>query len=76
MFLPEESNEGWLWLWPFALISSSTDLDTWSLTASHEALEMLVDPSGDRQITSDKCAGLVPSKFNHTAGALFIDYDF
>lgn len=38
---------------PFALISSSTDLDVWSLTASHESLEMLVDPYGDRLIAGD-----------------------
>ena len=29
---------------PFALITASSSLDTWSLTASHEAFEMLVDP--------------------------------
>ncbi|HEY2186036.1 MAG TPA: hypothetical protein VGH39_13665 [Xanthobacteraceae bacterium] len=38
---------------PLALINSARDLDTWALTASHEALEMLVDPSGDRQVTGD-----------------------
>jgi hypothetical protein len=38
---------------PFALISSAGSLDVWSLTASHEMCEMLVDPSGDRQVTSD-----------------------
>ena len=38
---------------PFALISSSSDLDTWALTASHEMCEMLVDPSGNRQVTGD-----------------------
>jgi len=38
---------------PFALISSSNDRDTWSLTASHEALEMLVDPFGDRLVAGD-----------------------
>src|SRR5262245_41929410 len=38
---------------PFALITSSPDLDTWALTASHEACEMLVDPSGNRQVTGD-----------------------
>jgi hypothetical protein len=38
---------------PFALISAADSLDEWSLTASHEMCEMLVDPSGDRQITSD-----------------------
>lgn len=38
---------------PYALISSSADLDTWSLTASHESLEMLVDPFGDRLIAGD-----------------------
>jgi hypothetical protein len=38
---------------PFALITSSPDLDTWALTASHEMCEMLVDPSGNRQVTGD-----------------------
>jgi hypothetical protein len=38
---------------PFALISSGKSLDEWSLTASHEMCEMLVDPSGDRQETGD-----------------------
>ncbi len=42
---------------PFALISSSPELDRWSLTASHEALEMLVDPYGDRLV-----AGVSPMK--------------
>jgi hypothetical protein len=35
---------------PFALISSSSEPDVWSLTTSHETLEMLVDPFGDRLI--------------------------
>lgn len=38
---------------PFALISAASDIDTWSLTASHETLEMLVDPYGDRVIAGD-----------------------
>jgi hypothetical protein len=38
---------------PFALISSAPDLDRWALTASHEMCEMLVDPSGNRQVTGD-----------------------
>lgn len=38
---------------PFALISASPNLDTWSLTASHEAFEMLVDPFGNRVIAGD-----------------------
>lgn len=38
---------------PYALISSSDDNDVWSLTASHECLEMLVDPWGDRTIAGD-----------------------
>jgi hypothetical protein len=38
---------------PFALITSAADLDSWSLTASHETLEMLVDPFGDRLIAGD-----------------------
>jgi hypothetical protein len=37
---------------PFALITAG-DLDTWSLTASHEAIEMLVDPSGNRVVSGD-----------------------
>ena len=38
---------------PYALISSSASRDVWSLTASHEALEMLVDPFGDRLVAGD-----------------------
>lgn len=38
---------------PYALITSSDDNDVWSLTASHECLEMLVDPWGDRTIAGD-----------------------
>jgi hypothetical protein len=38
---------------PFALISSSPDNDIWSLTASHETLEMLADPFGDRLVAGD-----------------------
>lgn len=35
---------------PFALVQYS---DSWSLTASHEALEMLVDPFGNRLVAGD-----------------------
>src|SRR5690242_11419779 len=38
---------------PFALISAADSVDEWSLTSSHELCEMLVDPSGDRQVTGD-----------------------
>jgi len=38
---------------PFALIASSPDFDNWALNCSHEMLEMLVDPSLDRQVTGD-----------------------
>jgi hypothetical protein len=38
---------------PFALITASSDLDMWALTASHEALEMLVDPQGNRLVAGD-----------------------
>jgi len=38
---------------PFALITASTDVDTWSLTASHESVEMLVDPFGNRLLAGD-----------------------
>jgi hypothetical protein len=38
---------------PFASITASSVLDQWSLTASHEALEMLVDPWGNRLVAGD-----------------------
>jgi hypothetical protein len=38
---------------PFALITASSDLDVWSLTSSHEMLEMLVDPFGNRLMAGD-----------------------
>ncbi|HEX8571561.1 MAG TPA: hypothetical protein VF759_02290 [Allosphingosinicella sp.] len=38
---------------PFALVSSKPDIDEWSLTASHEVLEMLVDPFGRRLVAGD-----------------------
>jgi hypothetical protein len=38
---------------PFALVTASSDLNTWSLTASHEAFEMLVDPSGNKVNAGD-----------------------
>lgn len=38
---------------PFALITADAELDRWSLTASHEMIEMLVDPFGKRQVTGD-----------------------
>lgn len=38
---------------PYALITASTDIDTWSLTAAHETVEMLVDPFGNRLVAGD-----------------------
>jgi hypothetical protein len=38
---------------PFALIAASANMGQWSLTASHEALEMLVDPFGNRLVAGD-----------------------
>ena len=38
---------------PFALVQASSSIDGWSLTASHEAMEMLVDPSGNRLVAGD-----------------------
>src|SRR5215212_7627617 len=32
---------------PFALVTASERLDVWSLTASHELIELLVDPFGN-----------------------------
>ena len=38
---------------PFALVSSSSDRDVWALTSSHEVLEMLADPFGNRVVAGD-----------------------
>jgi hypothetical protein len=38
---------------PFALITADRDRDVWSLTASHECLEMLADPFGNRTVAGD-----------------------
>ncbi len=38
---------------PFALVTASNDRNVWSLTCSHEMIEMLVDPFGNRLIASD-----------------------
>ena len=38
---------------PFALVTSSDQLAGWSLTASHEMIEMLVDPFGNRLVTGN-----------------------
>ena len=38
---------------PFSLVQASSRIDEWSLTASHEALEMLVDPFGNRLVAGD-----------------------
>lgn len=38
---------------PFALVTASDRLDVWSLTASHELIEMLVDPFGNRLVAGD-----------------------
>ena len=38
---------------PFALITASADINEWSITASHEALEMLVDPFGNRLVAGE-----------------------
>jgi len=38
---------------PFALVTASAQRDVWSLTASHEMIEMLVDPFGNRLVAGD-----------------------
>ena len=38
---------------PFALVLAQDDRDQWSLTCSHEAMEMLVDPFGNRMVAGD-----------------------
>jgi hypothetical protein len=38
---------------PFALVTASEERDVWSLTTSHELIEMLVDPFGNRLMAGD-----------------------
>jgi hypothetical protein len=38
---------------PFALVTASGERDVWSLTTSHELIEMLVDPFGNRLMAGD-----------------------
>lgn len=38
---------------PFALVSATDDNNVWSLTCSHECLEMLADPFGDKLVAGD-----------------------
>src|ERR1700733_5061794 len=38
---------------PFALITASEDINEWSITASNAALDMLVDPFGNRLVAGD-----------------------
>ena len=38
---------------PFALVTASDRTDGWSLTTSHELVEMLVDPFGNRLVAGD-----------------------
>lgn len=38
---------------PYALVTASTNVNRWSLTASHEMLDMLVDPGGRREVAGD-----------------------
>jgi hypothetical protein len=38
---------------PFALVTTSDQLEVWSLTTSHEMIEMLVDPFGNRLVACD-----------------------
>jgi hypothetical protein len=38
---------------PFALVTASEERDVWSLTASHELIELLVDPFGSRLNAGD-----------------------
>jgi hypothetical protein len=38
---------------PFALVTASKERDVWSLTTSHELIEMVVDPFGNRLMAGD-----------------------
>jgi hypothetical protein len=38
---------------PFALVTASDQLDVWSLTCSHELIEMVLDPFGSRLVPGD-----------------------
>jgi hypothetical protein len=68
---------------PFALIAYSED---WSLTASHESIEMLVDPSGNRTVAANSpepsqgrvlilveaCDPSEAAKFGYTANGVLV----
>jgi len=49
---------------PFAIVQTG---DTWSVTASHEILEMLVDPSGNRLVPAAAVA-IIDNEVQDTAG--------
>jgi phosphatidylserine/phosphatidylglycerophosphate/cardiolipin synthase-like enzyme len=49
---------------PFAMVLAG---DTWSLSASHEAIEMLVDPSGNRLVAS-AAVGIVDNEVQDVPG--------
>jgi len=38
---------------PFALVTASDQLDVWPLTCSHEFIEMVLDPFGNRLVSGD-----------------------
>ena len=52
---------------PYSLVIANPDSDEWTIDASHETLEMLVDPQGSR-LHSSHAIGIVGGKIEDTAG--------
>jgi hypothetical protein len=52
---------------PYAKVIATPDSDDWTIDASHETIEMLVDPSGNRLKTAD-AIGVVKNKIQGVAG--------
>ena len=52
---------------PYSLVIANPGSDEWTIDASHETLEMLVDPQGSR-LQSSHSIGIVGGKIQDTAG--------
>jgi len=52
---------------PYSLVIANPGSDEWTIDASHETVEMLVDPQGSR-LQSSRSIGIVGDKIQDTAG--------
>ena len=52
---------------PYSLVIATPESDEWTIDASHETIEMLVDPQGSR-LQSSTAIGIVGDKIEDTAG--------